>query len=68
MEVKKQTMAKNDIMDRGVGVVFGVIIAVIVYDVVQNQDFGSGIVNTIMQYVAPLFALGIVAKATDTSA
>lgn len=55
-----------DVMDNGMNVVFGVVVAYIIYEVVNDVDFGTGITNTIMTYIVPLFALGVVAKATST--
>ena len=54
----------DDIMDNGRQLLFGVIVAGIVYQVVQGFDFGTGIVDTIMTYIVPLFALGIVTAVT----
>lgn len=55
------------VMDDGVSVVFGVIVAYIVYEIVNQVDFGTGITDTIMTYIVPLFALGVVAAATRSA-
>lgn len=59
-------MADN-VMQSGVSVVFGVIVAYIVYEIVNQVDFGTGITDTIMTYIVPLFALGVVATATSAA-
>ena len=55
----------TEMMDKGRQLLFGVIVAGIVYQVIQGFDFGTGIVDTIMNYVVPLFALGLVTTVTE---
>ena len=53
-------------MKRNAGtVVAGTILAVVVYDVVNSQDFGSGITNTVATYIPVLFIIGVMLKALD---
>lgn len=53
-------------MKRNAGtVVAGTILAVVVYSIVQDQDFGSGITNTVATYIPVLFIVGVMLKALD---
>lgn len=53
-------------MKRNAGtVVAGTILAVVVYQIVQDQDFGTGITNTVATYIPVLFIVGVMLKALD---
>lgn len=46
-------------------IAYGVVALVVVYQIIQSVDFGSGITSTIMQYLVPLLAMVLVQQATD---
>lgn len=45
--------------------VAGTILAYVVYEIVNNQDWGTGIVNTVVTYLPVLFIVGIMLKVMD---
>lgn len=44
---------------RAGGAVAGTILALVVYQVVQDQDFGSGLTNTVATYIPVVFIVGV---------
>lgn len=46
-------------------IAYAVVALVVVYQIIQSVDFGTGITDTIMTYLVPLLAMVVVQQATS---